>query len=200
MKKLKTTMVSLILMICMMCPLFVGCSKEPEVDLSSWEFEYISTTDTYKIDYYYGNDAEITLPSSYKDKVVTTVGYASFYHSNATKVVIPDSIKTIEDYAFYSCNRLRKLTIGSGVEHVGEKAFGLRDKITGYYTLKLLEVNNQYVFSLVDDSNNIGLSNAQTIKVPKSVADNATNDYLNNTDNFTKTTDGDYYIYTRVNN
>lgn len=200
MKNFKVTMINLILAICMVCPLFVGCSKETETDLIDWEFEYASATDTYKINYYYGNDTEIILPDTYKDKAVTEIGYASFYCSVVTQLVIPDSIKTIGGCSFFSCNRLRKLIIGEGVEYIGERAFDLGSQIYGYSTLKLLEVNNQYVFSLIDDSNNIGLSNAQTIKVPKSVADNAINDYLNNTDNFTKTTDGDYYIYTRVNN
>ena len=44
------------------------------------------------------------------------------------------------------------------------------------------------------------IENAETIKVLKSVVDNPENinTYLNNESNFTKTEEGDYYVYTVV--
>ena len=44
------------------------------------------------------------------------------------------------------------------------------------------------------------IENAGTIKVLKNIVDNPdnTNTYLNNESNFTKTEDGEYYVYTKV--
>lgn len=40
-----------------------------------------------------------------------------------TEIVIPGAVKTVERYAFYQCSRVRSITIGAGVETIGNNAF-----------------------------------------------------------------------------
>ena len=70
----------------------------------------------------YLNGAMVTnlvLPDS-----VTTIGDNAFYGcSSLTSVTIPDSVTTIGYSAFYNCSRLTGVTIGNGVTTIGEDAF-----------------------------------------------------------------------------
>ena len=54
---------------------------------------------------------------------VTTIGDEAFYHcSSMESVTIPNSVSTIEGYAFYGCNNLRSFTIGAFVQFIDENA------------------------------------------------------------------------------
>ena len=46
-------------------------------------------------------------------------------------LVIPDSVTTIEDFAFAQCTGLTSLTIGNGITSIGTYAFGFCTNITG---------------------------------------------------------------------
>ena len=60
----------------------------------------------------------VTIPSS-----VTTIGEYAFAATDLTSIVIPDSVKTIGAYAFWVCDKATSLSIGSGVETIGDLAF-----------------------------------------------------------------------------
>lgn len=68
----------------------------------------------------------ITLPSSYKGKPITSIGYRAFNTNNADHITgsltIPSSIKSIGDYAFWLCN-FKSCTIPSTVTSIGIGAF-----------------------------------------------------------------------------
>ncbi len=49
--------------------------------------------------------------------------YTAFAENGITKVVIPDSVKTIEKEAFLDCTSLTTVIFGKSVETIGEKAF-----------------------------------------------------------------------------
>lgn len=40
------------------------------------------------------------------------------------KVILPDAVLEVRDYAFYSCENLQELTIGKNLKYLGEKCFG----------------------------------------------------------------------------
>jgi len=63
-----------------------------------------------------------TIPNS-----VTSINGGAFYGSYITNVSIPNNLKTIGNYAFYSCSRLLSITIPNGVETIGDYAFLLCD-------------------------------------------------------------------------
>jgi len=52
-----------------------------------------------------------------------TIAYAAFWNSTLTNVTIPDSVKSIEVYAFYSCDLLTSITIPDSVKIIEDRAF-----------------------------------------------------------------------------
>lgn len=69
-------------------------------------------------------DTEIYIASSYNGLPVTQINRAGFSNCEAiTSVTIPNSVKTIGDYAFDNCASLVRATIGSGVAEIKEGAF-----------------------------------------------------------------------------
>ena len=60
----------------------------------------------------------ITIP----DSVTSIEGYA-FYTSSLTSIIIPDSVISIGDYVFYRSPNLASVTIGNGVTSIGVYAF-----------------------------------------------------------------------------
>lgn len=76
-------------------------------------FEFIPPDNTAVIvtNYKYnGAAADVTIPSRYQGKPVTTIGHAAFFNSAVTSVTIPDSVTSISDEAFINCPKLTKLS------------------------------------------------------------------------------------------
>ena len=65
------------------------------------------------------NIKNVILPKSLK-----TIGNGAFYGcSNLTNIVIPNGVTSIGDYAFYGCTRLVSIEIPSSVTNIGNYAF-----------------------------------------------------------------------------
>ena len=58
------------------------------------------------------------------DGIEVIGAYACSQNSTITRLVISDSVKRVEKYAFYDCEKLSEIIIGSGTEFIGECAFG----------------------------------------------------------------------------
>ena len=95
-------------------------------------FEFVENSDgTLKINKYLGNDTNVTIPSEYKGKKVTTIGeyafcysfYDQLYGKNIETINLPNSIKAIEKYAFLANHSIKKITLNEGLEKIGENAF-----------------------------------------------------------------------------
>ena len=52
------------------------------------------------------------------------IGYGAFTGSGITDVVFPQSLKTIENMAFFECEKLASFNLPDSLESVGNKAFG----------------------------------------------------------------------------
>jgi hypothetical protein len=54
---------------------------------------------------------------------ITVLGAHMLRGSNITSVTIPNSVTTINTYAFYGCKNLQEVTIGSGLTRINSSAF-----------------------------------------------------------------------------
>ena len=106
-------------------------SPNPNI-LQDKNFEFVENSDgTLKINKYLGKDTNVTIPSKYKGKKVTTIGEYAFCYSfydqmhgkNIETINLPNSIKTIEKYAFWANHSIKKITLNEGLEKIGENAF-----------------------------------------------------------------------------
>lgn len=74
---------------------------------------------------------ELTIPSTYNGKPVLTIENEAFYDGSQnpgvsatfTKVILPDSIKSIGMDAFHYCREIKEINIPIGVEYIAESAF-----------------------------------------------------------------------------
>ena len=65
----------------------------------------------------------VTIPAQWNGLPVTSIrSYAFDNCSGVTKIILPDSIKTIESYAFFSCGML-EISIPASVSTIGASAF-----------------------------------------------------------------------------
>ena len=87
---------------------------------SSIDGNLYSKDKTTLIQYAIGKTAtSFVIPNS-----VTSIGdYAFYYCDSLTSITIPDSVTSIGDYAFYHCSSLTSITIPDSVTSIGDGAF-----------------------------------------------------------------------------
>ena len=124
--------------------------------------------------------------------------YAFDACSSLTTVIIEKNsqIISIGGMAFFRCQSLISIEIPSSVTSIGDMAF------SGCSNLTTVTIDSAEIYNDLTSNTSCEylIENAETIKVLKSVVDNPENinTYLNNESNFTKTEEGDYYVYTVV--
>ena len=128
-------------------------------------FDFVFTLDNtaaivtnYK---YNGAAADVTIPSRYKGKPVTTIGHAAFFNSAVTSVTIPDSVTSISDDAFVNCPQLTNISIPNSVTSIGFFAFGSCTSLKSITLPSSLSSISGALFS--------GCSQLTTIHIPVSV-------------------------------
>ena len=106
---------------------------------------------------------------------MTSIGSSAFSGcSGLTEITLPASITSIGDSAFQSCSSLATVTIES--EDIYKVATGTKYNHAGYL-----------------------LQNATTVRVLTTIVDTCYNSYLEDTANFTTSVDGEYTVFTKVN-
>lgn len=110
---------------------------------------------------YNGAAADVTIPSRYKGKPVTTIGHAAFFNSAVTSVTIPDSVTSISDSAFVNCPQLTNISIPNSVTYIGFFAFGSCTSLKSITLPSSLSSISGALFS--------GCSQLTTIHIPVSV-------------------------------
>lgn len=68
-------------------------------------------------------DTDIVIPESYKGLPVTVIGHRAFADSRIQSVTIPNSVTTIEAFAFSLCRSLTDVRFGGGETVIGDAAF-----------------------------------------------------------------------------
>ncbi len=125
------------------------------------DFEYIFLDDgTVGIRAYKGSAAIINIPEEIEGSKVTSIDGIS--GDSIVKIVIPDSVTTIEQAACWANDNLEEVVMGENVTKIGAKAFDLDD--------------NLQIINLPDSVTEIGEAAFSTtaikeINVPKSLTD-----------------------------
>lgn len=129
-----------------------------------FDFEFTpDNTAVIVINYKYnGAAADVTIPSRYQGKPVTTIGHAAFFNSAATSVTIPDSVTSISDSAFVNCPQLTNISIPNSVTYIGFFAFGSCTSLKSITLPSSLSSISGALFS--------GCSQLTTIHIPDSVS------------------------------
>lgn len=129
-----------------------------------FDFEFIPPDNTAVIvtNYKYnGAAADVTIPSRYQGKPVTTIGHAAFFNSAVTSVTIPDSVTSISDGAFINCPKLTNISIPNSVTYIGFSAF------SSCTSLKSITLPSS--LSFISGALFLGCSQLTTIHIPVSV-------------------------------
>lgn len=75
---------------------------------------------------YTGNNSNIEIPANFEviaDSAFSYIGTVGSDTDIIKSVIVPDSVKYIGNYAFYSSNGPKTITIGSGIVKIGTNAF-----------------------------------------------------------------------------
>ena len=128
-----------------------------------FDFEFTpDNTAVIVINYKYnGAAADVTIPSRYQGKPVTTIGHAAFFNSAVTSVTIPDSVTSISDEAFINCPKLTNISIPNSVTYIGFSAF------SSCTSLKSITLPSS--LSFISGALFLGCSQLTTIHIPVSV-------------------------------
>lgn len=90
-------------------------------------FEYdIVTGDNAVITKFNGSydDKKVEVPAEIDERRVVGIGAQAFYYNNAIEeVILPDTVKTIDNHAFAGCAFLKSITIPDSVTSIGAFAF-----------------------------------------------------------------------------
>ena len=130
---------------------FNGCSKLTSfvVDENNTAYQSIngnlySKDGTVLVAYARGKtDASFVVPNT-----VTTIGDSAFYDCDGlTSVTIPDAVTTIGNYAFYDCDGLTSVTIPDAVTTIGDHAFYDCYKLTSVTIGDSVTTIGKYAFS-----------------------------------------------------
>lgn len=125
------SIISLFLTILLSCTMFFTSCGNSQVtedetfvlikDEECSVYENYGSTETLTFAGYKGDELDIEIPSTIKGKKVTIIGTLS--KSDIKSLKIPDTVKTIEGFAFEDCKKLEKICIPTSVVNIGYKAF-----------------------------------------------------------------------------
>ena len=99
---------------------------------STSDFEYVENADGITLTKYIGTSVDVVIPKKINGKPVTAIGYyinsregreGCFKDPFVKSVVIPNSVKVIEDFAFDNCNSITKIILPYGLKSIGRYSF-----------------------------------------------------------------------------
>ncbi|MBR6164562.1 MAG: leucine-rich repeat domain-containing protein [Clostridia bacterium] len=75
-------------------------------------------------DRYLGVDTVVTVPEKLGGCTVTAIGEMTFQDCKVEEVILPETILSIDNMAFFKCESLRSITVPEGVTALGRCCFG----------------------------------------------------------------------------
>ncbi len=86
-------------------------------------FEYTVNDGKATITRYIGSEADVIIPRTIDNYTVCAIGESAFQNCDIESVVIPDSVRLIDWFAFSGCTSLQSVTVPSSVMSVEYGAF-----------------------------------------------------------------------------
>ena len=83
-------------------------------------------------------------------------------HEKKGSYVIPNSVKSIDDYAFWDCHNLVNITIPNSVTSIGDHAFGGCDSLTSITIPSSIISINKYAFFMCSSLTSVTISSGVT--------------------------------------
>ena len=125
-RKLKARLLSalIISMLLIAAAVLVVLTYRANYDINA-EFVYTVMEDgNITIDGYTGDTAKLTIPDEIDGHTVKYIGKEAFANDSALKkVIIPDNVEVISDYAFSNCVNLKTVEFSKKLKEIGEGTF-----------------------------------------------------------------------------
>ncbi len=100
-------------------------------------------------------DKDIVVPVVYEGKLVFGVSMYAFENEDITSIVLPDTVRNINECAFLGCASLSSVTLGEGVSILPGAFFGIQDEaFVEYNGVRYLGAGENpyyYCVELIDD-------------------------------------------------
>ena len=173
---------------------YVGYSAKNVITAESGESKlreadgFVFYCDDYTNEYYcmgyYGSETNVTIPQNIDGNAYDFWDCALAHNSKITNIIIPNSVTSIGDNAFYDCSSLTSITIPDSVTSIGHSAFSdcsslmsitIPDSITsiGDYAFKccssLTSITIHDCVTSIGDAAFFGCSSLTSITIPDSV-------------------------------
>ena len=97
-------------------------SKENNIFIKD-DYVFYFDLGNYTLIKYLGDEKNLELPNELDEIKEYIIGEGAFVNSNIESIVIPDSVYKIDDYAFYNCKNLSKITLGKNLSYIGYNSF-----------------------------------------------------------------------------
>jgi hypothetical protein len=87
------------------------------------DFGYTTNGGSATITNYTGSGGTVIIPDTINGFPVTTIGISAFASGSVTNVTIPNSVTSLQPWAFDHCYGLRAITLGNAVTTIADYAF-----------------------------------------------------------------------------
>lgn len=140
-----------------------------EPDLKNDEFGFfILNKSELMITKYLGSEKDIVIPETYNNYTVAVIGRSVFNDQDINSVVIPDSIREIQDYAFANNKNLTNVKLSKNLKTLGSNVFYHCTKLESIELPASIEDFGIYTFSA---------SGLKSVTIPESTTFTTIKDY-----------------------
>ena len=106
-------------------------------------------------------ETDVIVPSELDGKTVTKIGRAFDHTNKTTSVTIPDTVYSIDEFAFYLCPKLKKVDMSKNIKKIGSHAFYGCTSLESIALPEGLQFIDMYAFDNCDS--------LKTVEIPASL-------------------------------